>query len=75
MGYRPTSVNTVFIGTSSYRFNTRKKLCEFAAPVQTFRCSQLLDNYSKAKCKELGYCHASHDSVTGFMFFDKLICE
>jgi hypothetical protein len=34
MGYGPTSVNTVFIGSSSYRYNTRKKLCEFTTPLQ-----------------------------------------
>jgi hypothetical protein len=75
MGYRPVNINTVFIGHPSYRFNVKKKTCEFATPVQSFRCTQLLDNYSKAKCSEMGFCLGGHDSVTGVLIARKLNCE
>ena len=65
MGYRPTNMNTVFIGPVSYRFNSRRKTCDFAVPVQTYKCSQLLEAHSKSKCSDIGHCSASHDSVTG----------
>jgi hypothetical protein len=34
MGYRPSNYNTVFIGPATYKFNVRRKMCDFAVPVQ-----------------------------------------